>query len=89
MNPALTSVSHADYGYPLHAGLIADAEERLKRFSPFIRAYFPETEASGGLIESALTETPAIQQALSCRIPGRLVPADIREQYRATYLQQP
>jgi len=55
---------------------IADAEARLQRFAPFIRKLFPETEATQGLIESALREIPNMQDALikaySCAIPGRL-----------------
>ena len=55
LNPKLTPFSEADYGHPLTAELVADAAARLQRFAPFIRACFPETEAAGGLIESALT----------------------------------
>lgn len=55
---------------------IADAEERLQRFAPFIRKCFPETEQDSGLIESPLREIPRMQNALqnTCktRIPGRL-----------------
>lgn len=56
---------------------IADAEERLHRFAPYIRKCFPETEADGGLIESPLKEIPAMKQALidtyGAEIPGRLL----------------
>ena len=55
---------------------IADAEARLKRFAPFIMKCFPETADRGGLIESPLTEIPAMQEKLSevygAEIPGRL-----------------
>ena len=37
---------------------IKDAEERLARFTPFIKACFPETEATGGVIESPLQDMP-------------------------------
>lgn len=43
---------------------IADAEERLDRFAPFISACFPETEATGGVIESPLQKIPKMQEAL-------------------------
>lgn len=56
---------------------IDDAEARLARFAPFIRRCFPETEATGGLIESPLEDIPRMRQALeqeySCTIPGRLM----------------
>lgn len=56
---------------------IDDAEARLARFAPFIRRCFPETEATGGLIESPLEDIPQMQQALEkeygCTIPGRLI----------------
>ncbi|MCD8115951.1 MAG: D-serine ammonia-lyase [Oscillospiraceae bacterium] len=55
---------------------IADASARLDRFRPFIRARFPETEETDGLIESPLRPIPAMQEALGdawgCPIPGRL-----------------
>ena len=56
---------------------IDDAEARLARFAPFTRRCFPETEATGGLIESPLEDIPQMQQALEkeygCTIPGRLM----------------
>lgn len=56
---------------------IDDAEARLARFALFIRRCFPETEATGGLIESPLEDIPQMQQALEkeygCTIPGRLM----------------
>lgn len=44
---------------------VDDAAERLARFAPFIRKAFPETEALGGLIESPLTEIPAMRAWLN------------------------
>ncbi|MEA4966176.1 MAG: D-serine ammonia-lyase [Oscillospiraceae bacterium] len=70
LNPKLTPFAEADFGYPLTAAQIADAEARLRRFAPFLAARFPET--ADGLIESALRETPAMQAALGCGIPGRM-----------------
>lgn len=55
---------------------VREAEERLRRFAPFIRTVFPETEEAGGLIESPLREIPAMLAALNetadARIQGRL-----------------
>ncbi|MBN7773284.1 D-serine ammonia-lyase [Clostridium aminobutyricum] len=41
------------------------AEARLQRFAPYIRKVFPETEKSGGIIESPLRDIPTMQKALS------------------------
>ncbi len=56
---------------------IADAEERLRRFAPFIRLAFPETEPWGGRIESELVDIPRMQERLEaefrCHIGGKLL----------------
>lgn len=41
-----------------------DAQARLERFAPFIKACFPETEATNGIIESPLQKIPKMQKAL-------------------------
>ena len=41
-----------------------DAEARLKRFAPYIMKAFPETEKTGGIIESPLTEIPQMKKEL-------------------------
>ncbi len=46
------------------SGDVEDAEEKLRRFAPWIRQCFPETEAAGGIIESPLTPIPAMADAL-------------------------
>lgn len=54
-----------------------DAEERLERFAPFIMRSFPETAASGGLIESPLLEISQMKKRLMKmskeEIKGRLL----------------
>lgn len=56
---------------------IADAEQRLRRFAPFIAKRFPETASSGGIIESPTLAIPRMQERLEetygCRIPGKLL----------------
>ncbi|WP_195268176.1 D-serine ammonia-lyase [Eubacterium sp. 1001713B170207_170306_E7] len=42
----------------------ADAEARLRRFAPYIKASFPETRAADGMIESPVKEAPDMQAAL-------------------------
>lgn len=44
---------------------IDEAEERLKRFAPYIKKVFPETEKSNGMIESPLKDIPNMQKVLS------------------------
>ena len=62
---------------PLRMADIRDAEARLARFAPFIKACFPETAPRNGLIESPLTPIPAMKALLEARhearIPGKLL----------------
>ena len=69
---------------PYHAAMqsatltVADidaAEARLLRFAPLIAHYFPETQDAHGIIESPLTEIPAMADLLRSKgaaLPGRL-----------------
>lgn len=50
--------------YPFCAEDVAEAEARLRRFAPYIRRAFPETEQAGGLIESPVVEIPNMQKKL-------------------------
>lgn len=56
---------------------IDDAEGRFARFAPFIKKVFPETEESGGIIESVLTPIPRMQKLLyeqqQCSPGGKLL----------------
>ena len=57
--------------------LIADAELRWQRFAPYLKAAFPETEKTGGIIESQLLELPRMKAGLETEfgidISGRLL----------------
>ena len=44
---------------------IKDAEARLARFAPYIQKAFPETEVTGGIIESPLKEIPKMKEILA------------------------
>ncbi|OSX88176.1 D-serine dehydratase [Bacillus mycoides] len=49
---------------PLNEEHVKDAEERLKRFAPYIAKVFPETKETGGIIESPLVKIPSMKQSL-------------------------
>ena len=55
---------------------IADASARLSRFASYFKRVFPETEATGGLLESPLKKIDSMKSALeekySCEIGGEL-----------------
>lgn len=65
-NPAITSSSTAAGMTKVGLGPddIQDASERLSRFAAYLSKAFPETEASGGIIESVVRPIPKMQQAL-------------------------
>lgn len=65
INPARVSFDEANRQAELTMQDILDAEERLKRFAPYIEAAFPETEKSHGIIESPIKEIPEMQKYLS------------------------
>lgn len=56
---------------------IEDAENRLKRFAPFIMKCFPETERRGGIIESELVDIPKMRSLINekygAALKGRLL----------------
>ena len=55
---------------------IADASARLSRFASYFKAVFPETEATGGLLESPFCEIgkmkAALEEKYDCEIGGKL-----------------
>ena len=63
-NPGTTSLAE---GLP-YVGLtdsdVQDAHARLTRFAPYLAKAFPETAATGGIIESEVAVIPAMQQRL-------------------------
>lgn len=68
-NPAIAPGSTAEGMTKVGLGPtdIEDASARLTRFAAYIRKAFPETEASGGIIESVVRPIPKMQQALEER----------------------
>lgn len=74
VNPLLKSSEEATC--PLNMADIEDASARLARFADYFAEVFPETKATGGLLESPLQPIPAMQRALeeeySCELGGEL-----------------
>ncbi|WP_445667717.1 D-serine ammonia-lyase [Oceanobacillus sp. FSL W8-0428] len=75
-NPYVKDNKTAFQGQPLQLKDIQDAEERLKRFAPFIVKAYPETEKTRGIIESPLKKGNQVKERMETitgqRIPGAL-----------------
>ncbi|UQZ88494.1 D-serine ammonia-lyase [Deltaproteobacteria bacterium Smac51] len=76
VNPAFSSTVGRVISDELSLADIDDAEQRLRKFAPYIAKAFPETAAAGGLIDSELVPIPAMCKCLDglygCEISGRL-----------------
>ncbi|KXI79083.1 D-serine dehydratase [Bacillus cereus] len=64
VNPNMEKYETAIKDSPLNDENVKDAEERLKRFAPYIAKVFPETKETKGIIESPLVKIPSMKQAL-------------------------
>lgn len=67
INPDKTDFISACEDTELTMKDIDDAEERLKRFAPFIMKCFPETKNQGGIIESVLTQIPNMKELINSK----------------------
>ena len=56
INPNIEKYERAIKDSPLNEENVKDAEERLKRFAPYIAKVFPETKGTNGIIESPFSE---------------------------------
>ena len=63
-NPGLRPAAEAVNACPLNLGDVEDAAARLSRFAPWFRVAFPETEKTGGIVESPLRQILAMKAAL-------------------------
>ena len=61
-NPKYTKFEEAMPKITLTEEDIIDAEERLKRFSPYIKKVFPETKENDGIIESPIVQIPTMKK---------------------------
>jgi D-serine dehydratase len=71
-NPQYDTFEAAQDRESLSESDIKDAEERLKRFAPYISKVFPETRNRGGIIESPLIRISAMQQCLVTEFGGEI-----------------
>ena len=63
-NPATTTLAQGLPYVGLTAEDVKDAHERLQRFAPYLAEAFPETAATGGIIESEVVAIPAMKRRL-------------------------
>ncbi|MFZ4875648.1 D-serine ammonia-lyase [Janthinobacterium sp. Mn2066] len=70
-NPAIAPTAEALGDVGLTQDDVEDASARLARFAPYLAKVFPETQASGGIIESPIVPLPAMQAALKVA-PGKI-----------------
>ena len=72
VNPDKLPFAQAAAACPLTLSDIEDAAARLERFAPYLAAVFPETAATGGIIESPVQPIPRMQQVLEERSGTRI-----------------
>ncbi|MEH7606618.1 D-serine ammonia-lyase [Priestia megaterium] len=64
INPNLEEFDSGITKSPVTLEDVRDAEERLKRFAPYIATVFPETKEENGIIESPLIRIPNMKKHL-------------------------
>ncbi|MBO1582307.1 D-serine ammonia-lyase [Bacillus sp. XF8] len=77
LNPNKTNFESFIQNSTLTKADVIDAEDRLKRFAPYIAKVFPETQEANGIIESPLVKINSMKQYLQGEykeeIPGQLL----------------
>jgi D-serine dehydratase len=71
INPSLENVKEVP-GFPISKNDILEAEERWKRFAPFLEKVFPETKETRGIIESPLRPIPNMKSRLENYYSGNI-----------------
>ena len=64
LNPNKKPFAALEGTFPITRAQMDEAEQRMKRFAPYLEKVFPETRAAGGIIESPLREIPRMGQWL-------------------------
>ena len=64
INPQYDTFKSAQSRISISDTDIKDAEERLNRFASYLRMVFPETQKTGGIIESPLIAIPDLKKSL-------------------------
>lgn len=82
-NPATTTLAQGLPYVGLTADDVQDAHARLQRFAPYLAAAFPETAASGGIIESEVVAIPAMKRSLEQKF-GQPISGDLLLKKTAT-----
>lgn len=67
-NPGTTSLAEGLPYVGLTAHDVEDAHARLTRFAPYLAQAFPETAATGGIIESELYRNPCHAKTVGKRV---------------------
>lgn len=75
-NPKKLPFSKAQADCPVKIEEIREAEERLRRFAAYFLSAFPETERTGGLLESELRSIPRMKKRLE-KESGREIPGEL------------
>lgn len=77
INPKYENFQLAEKKLSISEKDVKDAEERLKRFAPYIAKVFPETESYNGIIESPIIDIPSMQKKIdevfNVKIPAKLM----------------
>lgn len=63
-NPRLSSADEAHNNAPYSFTDIQEAEDRFRRFAPFIQLVYPETKDREGILESEITPIPTMKKWL-------------------------
>src|SRR5690625_2122121 len=77
LNPRLKEADEANNEADYAFTDIQDAEDRLRRFAPFIEMVYPETKERHGILESDITAIPKMQDWLGevyeTELPGNFL----------------